>query len=627
MEELIGRFRSPFSSVSDPLTYHGSNLATPTSSAPSSPAMDHETSNLEALPAEIITHVLAFLPAVSLAALSRTSHLLRSHAHNDLLWMQFVRENIPNSDQVTSHSPAKSWRDLYVTHHPYWFLVRHKLWFGDLPNTGTIIIIRYNPNEGCIEGFRLIAEHGAHTFDLWQHNPDVIIHTFNPKVHLWLEDPVIKLAYTEKIPCNRLQKEVPMFTGSALGICSMISLCQPIAKQLQDPSMALWPPSIIPSVQRVRNESPTKFRDEAHRPGRLDSMSDRTFRVRKWMQFTNMMQQLGATRTGEDVVTYSTLLSESYAPTKDKPWQGVWVGDYSGHGCEFLLVMQREVVSNTTMSRQSSTGSLPPGMSIEEMEAEAQDDRESGFVQVSEEAMQDNPSASLASLQSHNNAGEVDMENLTEIDGDPEMPTDMLDVSTVQPASNMQDQPHIAMEGWRYGRLEAIKLTGDINVPRGQYTWIAEDIGPKGLLRVGNEQMFTGARMVKSWGRIAGRGFRHDRFIASQLIMISHDTLAQYWEVRHECHASPCTSTDNVHRTLAISPSTNGSTSKIISPFERYPCVNAIALRCVADLSHAITMKKEYYMSTERPTFRLLTSRSTRDLYLVSMRMHYTRYS
>ena len=38
--------------------------------------------------------------------------------------------------------------------------------------------------------------------------------------------------------------------------------------------------------------------------------------------------------------------------------------------------------------------------------------------------------------------------------------------------------------------------------------------------------------MVKSWGRIAGRDFRHDRFIPSQLIMISHDALAQYWEVR-----------------------------------------------------------------------------------------------
>ena len=97
------------------------------------------------------------------------------------------------------------------------------------------------------------------------------------------------------------------------------------------------------------------------------------------------------------------------------------------------------------------------------------------------------------------------------------------------------------------GRLEAIKLTGDPNVPRGEFTWIAEDIGPKGFVRVAHEQMFKGARVVRSLGHCAARGFRNgmarastitdstansptDRYIASQLIMVSHDTLAQYWE-------------------------------------------------------------------------------------------------
>ena len=561
MEELIDRLTSPSTSVSDTSNSSGSsssssNFGTPTVSASNSAAMNPKTSNLEALPAEIITHILAFLPAVSLAAVTRTSHLLRSHAHNDLLWMQFVRENIPKGNQVSSPSPAMSWRELYVAHHPYWFLVRHKIWFGDVPNTGTIILVRYNSHLGCIEGFRLIAEHGAHTFDLWQHNPNVIIHTFNPKVSLWLEDPVINFDYINDIPENRLQKEVTMNTGSAHSICSMISLCQPIPKQRQDPSMALWPPSIIPSVQRVRNESPSRFRDAAHRPQSLEGMSDSTFRIRKWVQFANIMQQFGAVRMGEDVVTYSTLLSESYTATKERPWQGIWVGDYSGHGCEFLLVMQREVVSNTTMSRQSSTGSLPPGMSIEEMEAEAQDDRESGFSQVSE-------------LQSYVDEVEGDTGSSTETSGESVGATAVgLEVpkaagpsaGTTQTPSNGERAQSTPTGNWEYGRLEAVKLTGDINVPRGQYTWIAEDIGPKGLIRIGNEQMFAGARMVKSWGRIAGRGFRHDRFIPSQLILISHDTLAQYWEVSLACLRSFCASIDITHRTSATFPSTKGLT-------------------------------------------------------------------
>jgi hypothetical protein len=58
------------------------------------------------------------------------------------------------------------------------------------------------------------------------------------------------------------------------------------------------------------------------------------------------------------------------------------------------------------------------------------------------------------------------------------------------------------------GRLEAIKLTGDPNVPRGQYSFIAEDIGPKGLIRVATDEPFVGSRIVHAGGHVAGLGFR-----------------------------------------------------------------------------------------------------------------------
>jgi hypothetical protein len=62
------------------------------------------------------------------------------------------------------------------------------------------------------------------------------------------------------------------------------------------------------------------------------------------------------------------------------------------------------------------------------------------------------------------------------------------------------------------GRIEAVKLTGDPNIPRGEYTFIAPDIGPNGLLRVASEELFKGARIVKSVGHIAARGFRDGKF-------------------------------------------------------------------------------------------------------------------
>jgi hypothetical protein len=43
---------------------------------------------------------------------------------------------------------------------------------------------------------------------------------------------------------------------------------------------------------------------------------------------------------GEEVSTYATLDPKLYTPTEEKPFRGIWVGDYSGHGCEFLLMNQ-----------------------------------------------------------------------------------------------------------------------------------------------------------------------------------------------------------------------------------------------------------------------------------------------
>lgn len=57
------------------------------------------------------------------------------------------------------------------------------------------------------------------------------------------------------------------------------------------------------------------------------------------------------------------------------------------------------------------------------------------------------------------------------------------------------------------GRLEAIKLTGDTNIPLGKYSFIAPDIGNEGLIRVADEHPFQGSRVVRSAGHIAERGF------------------------------------------------------------------------------------------------------------------------
>ena len=526
MERIIELFKSPSTSLSlNPATLIAKE-STATAGVIDSTHSDSprtmlpRISNLEALPSEIISHILAFLPPSSLVNLSRTCALLHSHAYNDLLWMSFVRNTVPGSESLESPSPAKSWRDLYTAHHPYWFLVKNKIWFADVHNHGLLILARYNSQNGCIEAFRLLAEHGPHKYEIWAHNPEVIIHTFNPKFSLLVDDPVIKLEFKEgeHDNDNRLRKEVSMQTGRTRGICSMISLCRPIPKALQAPAMALWPPITIPAQERVRNESATKFRRAEQRPQTLDQMSDRTFRIRKWLEFSNLMQPLNAVRMGEEVMTFSTLLEESYMPTKEKPWQGIWVGDYSGHGCEFLLLLQRDVTSPMDLPRTSSTDPLQRSMAAATHDART-GLQDSDQTQQSAEATESEDFVPPHRMGENNHPYQPQLEEDFKEQGDQE----------VQGGRGTRGDETPS------GRLEAIKLTGDVNVPRGEYTWFAEDIGPKGLIRVANEQMFVGARTVRSWGHIAGRGYRHDRFIPSQLIMISHDSLAQYWKVSEPC--------------------------------------------------------------------------------------------
>lgn len=175
---------------------------------------------------------------------------------------------------------------------------------------------------------------------------------------------------------------------------------------------------------------------------------------------------------GEEVYTYATLDPKLYTPTEEKPWRGIWVGDFSGHGCEFLLINQ------------------------------------------------------------------------------PDNETPFDEASVVQ----REDETHEEWEARKKeekvyrGVLEGIKLTGDPNVPRGEYTFIADDISSKGYIRTATEERFKGARIVKSRGHIAARMFRNgefifffffnktrqeltvtDKYIEGQLIMISHNKLAQYW--------------------------------------------------------------------------------------------------
>lgn len=247
-----------------------------------------------------------------------------------------------------------------------------------------------------------------------------MIQAFNPEVSLWLDDPVLLLK--DRDPSARVaacqtwvaERRMSM-PAEAQHLFNSMILCPNGTEPIHD--AGLWPPPLVPTNNRIgRVTQPLKL------PEHASEVSEAGFRIRRWAHFRFGLQA-GLASDNEAIFSYASLDPCLYTPTKEKPYQGIWVGDYSAHGCEFLLIFQQDPA-------RSDLGA-----------AEDEADLTSGGV--------------------------------------------------VQK-----------------GSLRAVKLTGDPNVPRGELSFSADDIGPDGLICVADSQPFTGARIVRSKGHVAGLGFR-----------------------------------------------------------------------------------------------------------------------
>jgi len=470
--------------------------------------------SLLALPAEVIHHVLTFLTAIELSSVYQTCRLLHDHAAVDSLWKRHVQDNIPG---VALSKPVRSpsFRQMYLAHHPYWFLPRNKIWFSDSLHHGKILIARYSPSRRVIEAHALVAERRTPEAQLWSHNPDVLIHTFSPHVQLNLDQPVVKItaASARNFPAdnNRFQREIMMDIHNgpegAAALFSMFMLARSCPPEAIAPQTAIWPPLKIPAVERTRNSSVEAFRGTGHRPGKLSHINEHAFRIRKWMEFTSHGHGISM-RVGEDVNTYATLPAECYTPTKDKPWRGIWVGDYAGHGCEFLVVLQPDEAVELPSDVQDIIEQLPRRNSLE---SDGQSDG-SWHTASSSLAEEENVNTSIDSTST---------EWIDLLQGDPlaDGSTNATEQSEAHGETHSQRAAQTTTtfhDGDKFsGQLLAVKLTGDHNVPRGEYTFVAPDIGPLGTVRIADEEMFRGARIVRSYGHIASTGFIEGEFFTS----------------------------------------------------------------------------------------------------------------
>lgn len=396
------------------------------------------------------------------------------------------------------------------------------------------MVVRFDPRRGCIEGYRLLGEKGPQWVQPWSYKDNVSIHSFKPRMKLWLDQPMLKLPYNPDLSLRsqsnfpwdgeiRMSRGVPSLAGHSTSVSASFFLSRDIEPRWQDPKMQLWPPKIIPDVPRARSSQGDsgKFRGAAHKPQKYDQISETSFRMRVWTQFHIDTARFGV-RLGEEVATWSTLPKEIYTPTPQKPYQGIWVGDYASHGCEFLLLVHTPTAPPLPARREPFNDLFGPilGRDIDDDSDEEFNEAMNGIADPSP-----NPHPSPYGVFYGGSSSPY--------------PT------TLPTNGGSSHAP--ASEPGHTGALQAIKLTGDVHVPRGQHTFIADDLGPGGYIRHATESPFAGARIVQSRGHVAGRGFvdgefdelrqigamltgsTTDAFVPSQLIMISPDLLAQYW--------------------------------------------------------------------------------------------------
>ncbi|KAK1752983.1 hypothetical protein QBC47DRAFT_304870 [Echria macrotheca] len=457
-----------------------------------SQATTNANSRLLMLPVELRLQVLDHLTPRDLLSASWTCRLLYVDVNTDLIWRRLVEEHIPY--RPTHSRPFPTYRELFESLDPFWFLAKYKIWVGDSGFVGRITITCFNQRTGCIEGYQPVARDKVPSYqrmEKWGPNNDIWITKFNPKVQLHLDDPILRISsgprrvplfpqfasgQTYKRRWPGFRNEVTMEGLQQLGnLRSSFIFTKPVTKAADGTPQTdkdVWPPPRIPSDEHVLEFY--NLKNTAVLPNlpqtRAES-SPKAFGIRKWFEAAGIASSPTSfpgipgeryaapprIQSGGILTTYSTLDPKVYTPTATKPYRGIWVGDYSAHGCEFLLVHQPDDVHET-----------PAAL------VRGEDESDEQFEQRKTEAA---------------------------------VPRN---------------------------RLEAIKLTGDPNIPQGQVSFVADDIGDKGFLRVEQQSPFAGVRVVRSTGHIAQEAFRNESWMESELFLVSHDLLAHHWvEFKH----------------------------------------------------------------------------------------------
>ena len=380
------------------------------------------------------------------------------------------------------------------------------------------MIIRYSQARQRIEGYVLAAKRENLIMKPWSWDRSVTFRKWDPIFQLEENDTALVLTAEEMNTMTYFSRatdgvDIRMHSGSRGEWKQRIYTQERDQRMRHTVQGPMWPrmglPAQVPS-DHIREYHGRKLL-------RLEEFSKFTFLSTRWVrQGNDLSDDFEEDSYYSDL--YSTRPTEAYTPTAKKPWQGVYCGDYGGHGCEFIVVLQPD-----------NPDPLPDNAWRELMSLAAHQSQPGAWCKMLKEcAPLYSPSdptplpfdqTSLA--ETANSDGKLQLK-----DGTVQMMADKisqkcsLDYNVGKERNGQNTSTKCSANGTsssssliHQGCIKAVKLTGDPNIPHGEVTFIAPDISDIGLLRVADDDDFRGARVVRSVGHIAEEGFENGKCI------------------------------------------------------------------------------------------------------------------
>ena len=483
---------------------------------------------MSTLPPEILVSILAYLAPDDLGRVSGTCRVLYLYSIDDRLWRHHVQENVPGQ-QITSPHPYASFRELYSAHDPHWFLPKYKFWFSDSGLPGRIIMTRYNPREGSIEGFQLLCQNINTSFHTWHAPGPSIVSGFSPSLYLYYQIPALRLPgrppHTDTVDAHQSE---PSSSKQSNGFRSEIFMAPaPLANYKSSftyarslspsdlttstspvfPHNHVWPSPHIASGHRVLGaglSQPMALRPEDRARSRRE-VCEKAFRIHKWLpkhhleEYPSMCMSLHLLFSTHPI--HSTHPSNT-TPTprrpslklanQPSPISAVEPGSLASH-----FVSAQGGGSSGNAMRRNRASPAPACIKLGEEVAT--------YTTLDPAQYTPTPTKPFRGIFVGDYGGHgCEFVWIHQPDDDTPPPT-------VERREGEPDADYAARqrEAAVYrGRLEAVKLTGDANVPRGEHTFVVDDLGEAGFVREETKDPFTGARVVRSKGHIANNGFR-----------------------------------------------------------------------------------------------------------------------